>query len=117
LNSKVAHFYLFQQKRQGNQLQVDKEVLLHFPFPKDLLLAKDKAIVGELSELSKQVTDQREELESVKGTDILGEKTKELEANIAKLKNEIDNLVYKLYGLNKNEIEQIESLLGALNVG
>lgn len=115
LNSKVAHFYLFQQKRQGNQLQVDKEVLLHFPFAKDLLVTKDKAIIGELSELSKQVTDQREELESVKGTDILGEKTKELKANIAKLQRKIDTLVYKLYGLNKSEIEQIESLLGAVN--
>jgi len=117
LNSKVAHFYLFQQKRQGNQLQVDKEILLHFPFPKGLLLAKKKAIVGEVSKLSKRIANQRKELESIRksGSDILGEKTKKLEADITKLKNEIDSLVYELYDLNKSEIEQIESLLSALN--
>jgi len=117
LNSKVAHFYLFQQKRQGNQLQVDKEVLLHFPFPKDLLIAKNKAIVEEVSKLSKRIANQRKELESIRksGSDILGEKTKKLEADILKLKNEMDSLVYELYDLNKSEIEQIERLLGALN--
>ncbi len=60
----------------------------------------------------------RKELESVKnsGTDIFGEKTKEIETDIVKSKNEIDNLVFKLYGLNKDEIKQIEKLLNALNV-
>ncbi|GAH61984.1 unnamed protein product, partial [marine sediment metagenome] len=33
LNSQIAHFWLFQQKRHGGQLQIDKEVLLHFPIP------------------------------------------------------------------------------------
>jgi len=117
LNSKVAHFYLFQQKRQGNQLQVDKEVLLHFPFPNDLLIAKNKTLNSELSKLSKQVVDKRKELESVKSsdTDIFGEKVKEIETDITKLKNEIDKIVYKMYGLDKGEIEQIENLLNALN--
>jgi len=113
LNSNVAHFYLYQQKRQGNQLQVDKEVLLHFPFPKNM----DKAITRELLKLSKQVAIKKKELESVKksDTDILGEKTKVLEAYIVKLKKEINNFIYKLYCLNVSEIRQIENLLDALN--
>jgi len=117
LNSKVAHFYLFQQKRQGNQLQVDKEVLLHFPLPKDLLTTRNKDINSELSRLSKQVVTQRKKLDSAKssGTDIFGEKTRKLGTDIARLKNEIDNLVYKLYDLNKSEIGEIENLLSALD--
>ncbi|MFZ6016137.1 MAG: Eco57I restriction-modification methylase domain-containing protein [Nitrospirota bacterium] len=34
LNSKTAHFWFYQQKRQGEQLQIDKEIILHFPIPR-----------------------------------------------------------------------------------
>ncbi len=33
-NSKLGHWWLYNQKRQGDQLQVDKEVLINFPIPK-----------------------------------------------------------------------------------
>jgi len=115
LNSKVAYFWLFQQKRQGNQLQVDKEVLLHFPFRNvDLSKIKDREIYDGVVTLAGKVTEQKRELESVKtsGKDIFGEKTKELQAAIEKTKKEIDQLVFELYGLSNDEIHQIDSIAG-----
>jgi len=116
LNSEVAHFWLFQQKRQGSQLQVDKEVMLHFPFPKlDLSKAIDKEIYDGIIALASKVIDQKRELESVKrsGEDIFGEKSKELQAAIEKTKRRIDQLVFRLYGLSEEEIQQIDTLAGA----
>lgn len=116
LNSKVAHFWLFQQKRQGNQLQVDKEVLLHFPFRKvDLSKAADKEIYDGIVALASKASDQKRELESIKrsGEDIFGEKSKELQAALEKTKREIDGLVFRLYGLTEEEIQQIDTVAGA----
>jgi type I restriction-modification system DNA methylase subunit len=116
LNSKVAHFWLFQQKRQGNQLQVDKEVLLHFPFRNvDLSKSKDKEIYDGIVTLAVKVTEQKREFESVKasGEDIFGEKSKEIQTAIEKTKSEIDQLVFGLYGLTEEEIRQIDTVAGA----
>ena len=115
LNSKVAHFWLFQQKRQGNQLQVDKEVLLHFPFRNvDLSKAEIREIYDGIVTLARKVTEQGRESESVKssGKDIFGEKSKELQTAIEKTKTEIDRLVFTLYGLTRNEIQQVEAVAG-----
>lgn len=116
LNSKVAHFWLFQQKRQGNQLQVDKEVLLHFPFRKvDLSKAVDKEIYDEIVTLASKVSNQKRELEYVKSSieDIFGEKSKELQAAIEETKRKIDRLVFRLYRLTEEEIQQIDTVVGA----
>jgi hypothetical protein len=116
LNSKVAHFWLFQQKRQGNQLQVDKEVLLHFPFPRvDLSKAADKESYDGIVTLASKVSDQKRELESVKRRteDIFGEKSKELQAALEKTKVEIDRLVFRLYGLTEQETQQMDTVAGA----
>jgi adenine-specific DNA-methyltransferase len=115
LNSKIAHFWLFQQKRQGDQLQVDKEVLLHFPFHKvDLSKAVDKGIYDGIVTLASKITDQKRGLESMKksGEDIFGEKSKELQVVIEITKGEIDRLVCRLYGLAEEEIQQIDAVAG-----
>lgn len=36
LNSKLARFWFYHQKRKGNRLQIDKDVLLAFPAPSDV---------------------------------------------------------------------------------
>lgn len=113
LNSKIAHFWLFQQKRQGNQLQVDKEVLLHFPFRKvDLSKAADKTIHDRIVTLATKISEQKSELKRVKSSseDLFGEKSKELQAAVQKTKREIDQLVFKLYGLTEKEISQINGV-------
>ncbi len=115
LNSQVAHFWLFQQKRQGNQLQVDKEVLLHFPFPNVILsTAKDKELCGKVLTLVKKLEAKKKQLQAVKASekDIFGQQTKELQADIEKTKGEIDRLVFALYGLTRKEIQQIENIAG-----
>jgi adenine-specific DNA-methyltransferase len=115
LNSKVAHFWLFQQKRQGNQLQVDKEVLLHFPFRKlDLSKSIDKEIYDYIVALAAKVSEQKKELELVKSSseDIFGEKSRELQQTVQKTKREIDQVAFGLYGLTEEEIKQIENVAG-----
>jgi len=113
LNSQVAHFWLFQQKRQGNQLQVDKEVLLHLPFPNAILSStKDKELRAKISNLVKKLETKKEELQAVKVSekDIFGQQTKELQAGIDKTKSEIDQLVFTLYRLTQKEIRQIQTV-------
>jgi len=115
LNSKVAHFWLFQQKRQGNQLQVDKEVLLHLPFPKVILSStKDKELYGKIVTLAKKLEAQKIELQAVKSSekDIFGDKSKELQSDIEKTRGEIDQLIFGLYKLTKDEIQQIQGVIG-----
>ena len=69
LNSKVAHFWLFQQKRRGNQLQVDKEVLIHFPFPSiDLSNTGRKKLYDAIVTLANKVVEQRRGLEIIKSS-------------------------------------------------
>ena len=114
LNSKVAHFWLFHQKRQGNQLQIDKEVLLHFPFPDiDLSKADDRESHDSIVTIAKKVAEQKTELEITKSSskDIFGEKSKELQADIDKTKRQIYQKVYELYGLTEEEKQVIEASL------
>jgi adenine-specific DNA-methyltransferase len=114
LNSQVAHFWLFQQKRQGNQLQVDKEVLLHLPFPNAILSStEDKELRAKISSLVKKLEAKKEELRAVKASekDIFGQQSKELQADIKKTKAEIDQLVFTLYRLTQKEIRQIQAFL------
>jgi adenine-specific DNA-methyltransferase len=118
LNSKVGHFWLFQQKRQGSQLQVDKEVLLHFPFPNvNLSKTRDKKLYDDVINLAIKAVEQRRELESVKnsGKDIFGEESKELQAAIEKTTGEIDRQIFLLYRLTTNEIQQVEGLASNRN--
>jgi type I restriction-modification system DNA methylase subunit len=113
LNSQVSHFWLYQQKRQGNQLQVDKEVLLHLPFPNAILSpAKDNEICTKILALVNKLESKKTQLQSVKDSekDLFGEQQKELQSDIVKTKLKIDQLVFTLYGLTEKEIRQIQSM-------
>ncbi|MBM3154969.1 MAG: hypothetical protein FJ008_06495 [Chloroflexi bacterium] len=113
LNSKVAHFWLFQQKRQGNQLQIDKEVLLNFPFSRiDLSTEANRELHDKIVMLAKAIARQRKEIEKERGSgqDLFGEKTKEIQSQIARTEYQLNHLVYQLYRLNENEIREIEGV-------
>ena len=119
LNSKVAHFWLYQQKRQGTQLQVDKEVLLHFPFPQvDMTNKKDRAIHDDIVALADKLTLHQAELRAVQTNeaDIFGEKAKGIQADIDKVLGQLNAKVYKLYGLSSQESATIEELVDRLSV-
>jgi len=114
LNSKVGHFWLFQQKRHGGQLQIDKEVLLHLPIPHiDFSKPDDKQIhdelvtlVGKIQILIGKLAESKE-----KGEDIFGDEGRELESEIDETGQRIDQLVYQLYAITDKEREIIEASL------
>lgn len=101
MNSKAGHFWLFQQKRHGEQLQIDKEVLLHFPIPNINFSKRDeKQMHDELVALANKIRELYMELaqDEEKGEDIFGDKRKQLKSEIDKTNQRIDQLVYQLYG-------------------
>ncbi|MBA7698715.1 hypothetical protein ES703_107397 [subsurface metagenome] len=114
LNSKVGHFWLFQQKRHGEQLQIDKEVLLHFPIPNINFSKRDeKQVHDELVALANKIRELYMELaqDEEKGEDIFGDKRGQLKSEIDKTNQTIDQLVYQLYGTTDKEREIIEASL------
>ncbi len=114
LNSKIAHFWLYNQKRQGNQLQVDKEVLLHVPFPNAILSnAVDKRLTSRLVGLSKKIEAHKKQMEAAKvdAKDVfVGDTLKDIQDSIDTANKQVNQLVYSLYGLNDDEIQLIESV-------
>ena len=89
LNSKLISFWLKHKgKMQGNNYQIDKEPIIDLPIlaapPED----QKKIVI---------VTDK-----------ILAAKKRKPEANTVSLENEIDQIVFDLYGLTKEEIEIVE---------
>lgn len=114
MNSKVGHFWLFQRKRQGNQLQVDKEVLLNFPFPKiDLSDISFKKSYDDVLALVRKITKLKKEQKEVEDSALktLDDRWKVLVAEISETENQIDQLVFALYDLTKKETEQVEDLI------
>jgi len=112
LNSEVAHFWLFQQKRHGLQLQVDKEVLSHFPIPQvDFSKPGDKKIHEDLIVLVKRILELNSKLAENRNEDkdIFGEKRRELESKITRTDEMIDSLVYRVYDLSDAEIAIVEN--------
>ncbi len=87
LNSQLIAFWLrYKGKMQGHQFQVDKEPLLVIPI-----------IKPEAEQPFITLVDQ-----------ILAAKRKYPDADTSSLEKQINALVYKLYGLTKDEIEIIE---------
>ena len=92
LNSKLVAFWLKHKgKMQGNNYQIDKEPLLNIPLVK--INSKNKKLANEIIALVDE---------------ILKTKAKDSTTNTSTLENQIDNLVYKLYNLNEEEIKIIE---------
>lgn len=93
LNSKLIAFWLKHKgKMQGNNYQIDKEPLMNIP----------------LIETTKQNEKNANQIIALVD-EILRLKAKDSTTDISKLESEIDSLVYKLYCLNDEEIQIIES--------
>lgn len=100
LNSKLIHFWLYHKgKRQGEQLQVDKEPLLDLPIY--------KPNENEMAEIIKSVDLIRALNEKIISVKLETEK-EVLSRQISGLKLKIDGLIYALYGLTSDEIKLIE---------
>lgn len=101
LNSKLVYFWLKNKgKKQGEQLQVDKEPLMDIP-----LLKVDTSEQNKFAALVDTAMARNAELNI---TSANTDKWHALKAEVEKSENEIDQLVYKLYGLTNEEIETIE---------
>ncbi|GEM_PF-494483 len=110
LNSTVATFWLYQEKRQGTQLQIDKEVLLHFPFPKmDNTSEAFRRSRDNVVKLAISIADWKRQLAALtlSGQDLFGEQTKVIEQKVAALISEVDTAVCQIYGLGERESKDI----------
>ena len=92
LNSKLAHFFLYNEKRQGENLQVDKEPLQNFPIKKTSTDIENKII---------KLVDSILELKS---------SSKEPNIEEDKIVKEIDSLVFQIYELDEDEINIIQKI-------
>ena len=100
LNSKLIQFWLkFNGKMQGNNYQLDKEPLLNIP------LCIDEAMLNEVINLVESI------LKLNEGLQLCNSKNeKRIYEDDLELKEvELNKLVYEIYGLNRKEIEIIES--------
>jgi len=98
LNSKLLYFWLYHKgKRQGEQLQIDKAPLLEIP----LINREDEQVIRNVELL----IDINKKLEFVN----LEREKEIIIKQINALETQIDEIIYKLYGLSKEEIEVIEN--------
>ncbi len=102
LNSDLAYFWLKNKgKRQGEQLQIDKEPLLDVP----IYLTKNKAAEKTLVGLVDKIISLNEEIQLATEN---SEKWNSIKSEIGKTDEKINQEVYKLYGLTNEEIKTIE---------
>ena len=91
LNSKLVAFWLRHKgKMQGSNYQVDKEPLQRIPLP-IVSPAQQQPIINLIDT-------------------ILSTKKTKPQADTSELENEIDNLIYNLYGLSNDEIKIVEGI-------
>jgi type I restriction-modification system DNA methylase subunit len=117
LNSNVAHFWLFQQKRQGNQLQVDKEVLLNFPIPNiDLENIEDKKTHDAIVSAAQKAAEQQLNLKAAlrDASDIFGDKRKKIQADLDKTLARLNELVNRAYALSARDAAEIRRFIEKL---
>lgn len=104
LNSKLVEFWLKHKgKKLGNLLQVDKGPLLQIPITLPTKTLEQKPLiklVEEMSLLQKNITEVPEN----------SNKWNELKKIIEKTDKQIDDYVYKLYGISEDQINLIESV-------
>jgi adenine-specific DNA-methyltransferase len=99
LNSKLIYFWLYHNgKRQGEQLQIDRDPLIEIP----IIQSENKDIIKSVDLLM----DLNKKLESVNL-----EKRELIKSQIEDLEKTIDDEVYKLYGITKEEKKIIEESL------
>lgn len=102
LNSKLIYFWLkYKGKKQGEQLQIDKEPLMNVPLVK--VSEKEQAEIAKLTQLMLDL--QKEAQELTDNTD----KHARLKTEIERLDTKIDRAIYKLYNLTNEEVGTIEA--------
>jgi len=101
LNSNLIYFWLKHKgKKQGKQLQIDKEPLLNIP-----LIKADERTQSDIAVLVDKVIKLNEDLyRTSNNTD----KWHSLKTEVARVEHQIDKKIYKLYGLTDEEIKTIE---------
>jgi adenine-specific DNA-methyltransferase len=105
LNSSLVFFWLkFKGKKQGEQLQIDKAPLLDIP------LYKPDENNKEVQEIIKLVDSIRELTKKLQYVKLDSEKAM-IEKQVSVYEDKIDDLIFNLYGLNKDEIETIKESL------
>ena len=107
LNSKLIHFWLkLKGKKQGEQLQIDKAPLLELPIYKPE--SKDEIkIQEEIVKAVDLIIEASKKLQSIK----LDSERHLLEKQIKSFEEKIDELIFKLYGITKEEQKIIEESL------
>lgn len=107
LNSKLIYFWLnFKGKKQGEQLQVDKAPLLELPIYKPENKEELK-IQEEVIKTVDLIVEASKKLQNIK----LDSEKHLLEKQIRALEEKIDDLVFKLFNLTKEEQKVIEGSL------
>jgi len=101
LNSTLIKYWLKHKgKMQGDNFQIDKEPLLNLP-----LLKPDEKSQEQIAQLVDKIMELYQDFRNTsKNTD----KWHSLKAEIEKVEQQIDNEIYKLYGLTDEEIKIIE---------
>jgi hypothetical protein len=94
LNSKLAWFWFYHQKRKGIRLQIDKEVLCQFPKPRQCS-CECQAELGEL-------------------TQMLALPGKHEPKRMPAMQDGLNELVYQAYGLTLAEVSVVERLMDEL---
>jgi len=101
LNSRLVYFWLKNKGKQlGDLLQIDKGPLLNIPIFKPNEAEQEK-IAGLVDKATKLYGEYR-------NTSANTDKWHALKAEVEKLEHEIDQNIYKLYGLTNEEIATIK---------
>lgn len=100
-NSRLSYFWLKNKGKQlGDLLQIDKGPLLNIP-----LLKPDEKSQEQIAQLVDKVT---ELYQDFRNTSTNTDKWHSLKSEIEKVEQQIDEAIYKLYGLTNEEIRTIE---------
>jgi adenine-specific DNA-methyltransferase len=108
LNSKIVHFWLYHKgKKQGEQLQVDKEPLLQIPIVK----TDNKQTENTIIKCVEEIIDLHKQLQTVS----LPNQKEQLENRIKFLENKIDGVVFGLYKLTECDMKIIKGSYNEVN--
>lgn len=102
LNSRLSYFWLKNKGKQlGDLLQIDKGPLLNIP-----LIKPDEKTQNEIALLVDKITKLYQDF---RNTSANTDKWHSLKTEIDKVEQQIDQEIYKLYGLTNEEIKTIEA--------
>ena len=100
LNSKLVKFWLkYKGKLKGNNFQIDADQIYEIP-----LIKLDENIENELIKIEEHLVKSMTEY-----TEVYNENNDELLININNIIDKADNIIYKIYNLNENEINIINT--------